>query len=932
MRMNRRTPSPHSRRRLLRCVLAALALAALGGVLPIAADPPAIAPAPPAAIPAPPPSAAPPQTAPPPASPTSPTSPTSAGDPQEEPEETPAPKPAPAPPTPAAPGTPANPATAKKPASEKPKKLSRAEQKKRLAALPHAYKAWLDEVEVLITPDEKSAFLLLDKDYQRDSFIERFWQVRDKYHLGGRSAFHEQWDARVEEAKTQYGNIKEDRSRILLLNGPPGARIISNCQILWPLEVWYYQTSDRVHYEFFVLFYRKWGAGNYQIFEPTAGAGELFRDSSSPEERSLNAVADGCIDGDKVAGAIGWILQQRLGYGMLEAQFESRPEGPSTEWTKTFNTYSTDVPDTAVTFPGKLTLDYPGRYQARTVVQGILQVATADIGEAQLGDARSYNLLLTGEIIQGRKLFDSFRYKFDFPAGEVQDGKLPLVFQRYLRPGTYNLVLKGEDVNSGKFYRSEQPITVPETDKVAPTAPPLMDPESRRILDEANKALLTGETTLKIIRPQGELHTGMQRFDTLATGKDIQKVTFALDGKPILTKKVAPYSVELDLGPVPRTRKLDAVAYDAKGAVLAEDELLINSAGHRFAVHLASPERGKRYEKSLLAQAEVEVPEDQEVERVEFFLNETLVATAYQPPYTQPILLPKTNPSYVRAVAYTVDGAATEDLVFVNAPEGMERLNIQYVELFASVLDKKGRPVDNLAQKDFTPFEDGVKQQITRFEQVHDLPLHTAITLDVSASMAASLPETQQAALEFIQQTVKAKDRATIITFNDHPNLAVKFTNNVTTLAGGLAGLKAERGTALYDSIIFTLYYFNGVKGQRAMLLLSDGKDESSRFSFDDAIEYARRAGVTIYTIGLGKDVDKRHLTKIAEETGGRSFFVPTAADLKPIYAEVEKELRSQYLIAYQSTNASEETNFRNVELKLDQPGLEVKTIRGYYP
>jgi Ca-activated chloride channel family protein len=824
-------------------------------------------------------------------------------------------------------------APARKSGSDKPRKLSRAEQKKALAALPHTYKAWLDEVDVLMTPEEKATFLLLDKDYQRDSFIERFWQVRDKYHLGGHSAFRESWDSRVEEAKAHFGNIKEDRARILLLNGQPNGQIVSNCQLLWPTEVWYYVNSDRVRYEFFVVFSQRWGAGPYRIWEPNEGLGELFRDSANPDERSLQAVADGCINGDKLAGAISWILQQRMGYSMLQAQFESRPEGPSTEWVQTFNAYTTDLPESAITFPAKLTLEYPGRYQARTVVQGLMQVASADIAEAQLGDARSYNLLLTGEVIQNKKLFDSFRYKFDFPANQVQDGKIPLVFQRYLRPGSYTLVIKAEDVNSGKFYRSEEKITVPETDRVAPTAPPPLDEESRRILAEANKALRTGETTLKIIRPQGELHTGMQRFDTLATGKDIQKVTFVLDGKPILTKKVAPYSVELDLGPVPRTRKLDAIAYDEKGAVLTQDQLLINSAGHRFAVHLVEPQRGKRYEKSLLALADVDVPEEQAVERVEFYLNETLVATAYQPPYTQPILLAKGGvPSYVRAVAYGVDGSSTEDLVFVNAPEGMERLNIQYVELYASVLDKKGRPVEGLTQKDFTPFEDNVKQQITRFDRVHDLPIHTAITLDISASMEGNLPETQQAALGFIQQTVKPRDRATIVTFNDHPNLAVKFTNNVTTLAGGLAGLKAERGTALYDSIIFTLYYFNGIKGQRAMLLLSDGKDESSRFTFEDAMEYARRAGVTIYAIGLGKDVDKKHLTKIAEETGGRSFFVATATELKPIYAEIEKELRSQYLIAYQSTNAGEDTSFRSVDLKVDQSGLEVKTIRGYYP
>src|SRR6185436_7860460 len=161
---------------------------------------------------------------------------------------------------------------------------------------------------------------------------------------------------------------------------------------------------------------------------------------------------------------------------------------------------------------------------------------------------------------------------------------------------------------------------------------------------------------------------------------------------------------------------------------------------------------------------------------------------------------------------------------------------------------------------------------------------------------------------------------------------AVKFTKDITTLAGGLAGLKAERGTALYDSIVFCLYYFNGVKGQRAVLLLSNGKDEGSRFAFNDALDYARRSGVTLYTIGLGGDADKRTLSKLAEETGGRSFFVDSVEGLPAIYKSIEEELRSQYLLGYQSTNTSGQTGFRAVEVKTDRSGLEAKTIRGYYP
>jgi VWFA-related protein len=172
-----------------------------------------------------------------------------------------------------------------------------------------------------------------------------------------------------------------------------------------------------------------------------------------------------------------------------------------------------------------------------------------------------------------------------------------------------------------------------------------------------------------------------------------------------------------------------------------------------------------------------------------------------------------------------------------------------------------------------------------------------------------------------------------LVTFNDHPNLTVKFTNDLPALASGLAGLKAERGTALYDSIIFTLYYFTGVKGQRAMLLLTDGKDEGSRFTYEDALEYARRAGVTIYAIGLGDDADRKKLERISEETGGRAFFLKSVDELAGIYSTIESELRSQYLVAYQSTNTTSGSNtFRSIDVKVNKPGLEPKTIRGYYP
>ncbi len=814
----------------------------------------------------------------------------------------------------------------------KKKKLDRSTQKKLLAALSEEYRDWFDEVTILLSDEEKAAFLTLEKDYQRDAFIKRFWEVRDPYPETAKNEFKDRWRATVEQARASFGSLVDDRSRLMLLNGPPDGRITSRCStVLWPLEVWYYGKGNRLREEFVLVFYQRWGAGQYRLWSPGEGFDVLFVDGSN--NASLDRVVNECRDGDQLAGGIGWVARQGLGYMTLQLQLETPPKGPSGEWVATFNSYSTDVAPDAPSFPAKLDLAFPGRRQNRTVVQGVFSVNPSDIGQAKLGEHRSYNLQMVGEVLEGRELFDSFRYKFDFPGDQAAQASLPLVFQRYLRPGRYKMVIKIEDINGQKFHRAERELIVPQVEREAPPPPP-EDAATAALFAEANAAIRRAENTLQIIPPTGELQTGMLRFDTLTTGPDIEKVTFGLDGKPLLTKTKPPYSVELDLGTLPRSRQLSATAYDAAGKELASDSVALNSAGQRFRVHLTEPVRGKRYAKSLTASADVQVPDGEAVERVEMYLNEERVATLYQAPFTQPIALPKDmDLGYVRAVAYLTDGNSTEDVAFVNAPDDFQQLKVQYVELYTSVFDRAGRPVEGLDRKDFAVTEDGVPQEINRFEKVTDLPIHAAILLDTSASMEPNLPAARAAALEFLEKRVQPKDRAAVITFNDRPNLTAKFTKDLGNLAGGLAGVKAERGTALYDSLVFSLYYFNGIKGQRAILLLSDGKDENSKFSYEDALDYVRRAGVTIYSIGLGKDLDKRKLTKLAEETGGRSFFVQKPEELSRIYNEIEEELRSQYLIAYQSTNSSDDTDFRTIECKVvGRPGLEAKTLRGYYP
>ncbi len=818
-------------------------------------------------------------------------------------------------------------------AKKKGKKALEKEQQEAIQQLPEAYRTWIQGVEVIMSDEEKALFLALEKDYQRDAFIKRFWKVRDPIKRTARNELKDEYEARLEWAE-RFGY--DARARILLLNGMPAERFVLDCTpTFWPLEAWYYAGSDTTGSEFVLLFYKR-GGGPFQLWDPFEDVDRLYNMKGSVTGDSIESACK-MEDAEVLRAALNFLVASQggvMGASIFLQRVSTPPEAPEKEWVTTFSTYSTDLPEGAATFEARLDLDFPGRNQSRTVVQGAVEVQLSEVTLGQLGPAKAYNLMLNGEVLREGELHENFRYQFDFPEAEAT-GSVPLVFQRYLRPGDYRLIVKVEDLNSGRFYRYDDTVTVPQVEAAPPPEPD--DPETARILAEANAAISTGENTIKIIPPIGDWQTGLIRVDTLATGDGIEKVSFMVDGRSVLTKRSPPYNVELDFGSTPRALALRVEAYGDDGDPVASDELLLNAGQHRFAVRLVEPRPGKSYTSSLRAQADVVLPEGELVERVEFYLNETLVASVFHPPYIQPVILPAGEfVAYVRAVAYTPDGTSTEDVVFINAPDYLENVDVDFVELYTLVLDKQKHPVEGLSREDFTVFEDGTRQELARFEQVRDLSIHAAVMLDVSASMEEEIADTQAAALSFFEQAITPKDRAAIITFNDHPNLVTKFTNDYTTLAGGLAGLRAERGTALYDSLVFALYYFNGIRGQRAVLMLSDGKDESSRYKWEDALDYARRAGVAIYTIGLklkGKNADaKKKLEKLAGETGGRSFFIEDTSELEAIYETIQLELRSRYLLAYQSSNASTSKVFRSIDVELTQSGLEAKTLRGYYP
>ena len=180
---------------------------------------------------------------------------------------------------------------------------------------------------------------------------------------------------------------------------------------------------------------------------------------------------------------------------------------------------------------------------------------------------------------------------------------------------------------------------------------------------------------------------------------------------------------------------------------------------------------------------------------------------------------------------------------------------------------------------------------------------------------------------------MRGSDKAFIVAFDSTPRVLQTWSSHSAELFAALAKMQARDQTALYDAIVYSLYNFTGVRGQRALVVVTDGKDTSSRFTYEQALEYAHRSGVPIYAIGIGiRDLDistRFNLSRICTETGGNAFFIDPATDLASAYAEIADELRSQYIIGFYPPEKSG-SKWHEVSVQVD--GGKAKTVRGYYP
>jgi Ca-activated chloride channel family protein len=828
------------------------------------------------------------------------------------------------------------------------RKLSRRERKERMAKLPEQYQQFLIDVEPIMQPTELDTFLILESDAQRELYISDFWHRRDVAQGTNNHAFRDLYYERLEVTKERFRNVSSDRSRVFLIHGEPDELITCDCKLLQPLEIWKYAYILGFGHDVRFIFYKPRMGIDYKMFEPMRDedVAELISLDVAggvigPPERAIasvfamvtpgmNRIEFECRNGDEIMKAI---TISQLNKQEISKVFEPPPVN-SEEVKKILRSVVLPTPN-AVKLAGDLAVAYPAKQGTRTAAEMTILVPRAQLVLKEVGGQQLYSLDVTGEVLRDEQLFENYRYRFDYPGSTTAD-KLAVVVDRFLRPGTYKARVKVADLNSNSETILEQEITVPE----------IFDSPEKQKQKEASATTLaalkdqieSSQPILRIVPLPDELLSGLQHIETMALGDGIAAVEFYLDGKKVMTKRQPPFTLDLDFGNVPQVRRIRAVAIDTKGETLTGDELTINTGNDPFRVRIVSPRVAVKAKGKTRVEMSVHVPEGKQLDKLELFLNETRVATLYGPPFVQVVDVPaQEGVGYFRAVASLKDQPEQppiEDVVMINTPQYMDEVTVHLVELPTTVL-RGGRPVNDLGQDAFKVLDEGKPVKVAKFEHVTNLPLSIGLAIDTSGSMQPRIAEAQKAGAQFFTNVLRKGDRAFLVSFDSQPQIVQRWSPNVADISAGLAKLRADESTALYDAIVYSLYNFVGVKGQKALVVLTDGKDTASKFSFDQALEYARRAAVPIYGIGIGiggQEVDVRYkLGRFCSETGGNTYYIERAEDLRRIYGDIQNELRSQYILGfYPAEGIKAGSKWRELTVQVNDG--KAKTIRGYYP
>lgn len=292
------------------------------------------------------------------------------------------------------------------------------------------------------------------------------------------------------------------------------------------------------------------------------------------------------------------------------------------------------------------------------------------------------------------------------------------------------------------------------------------------------------------------------------------------------------------------------------------------------------------------------------------------------------------------------------------------RVETNLTSIFFTAADSNKRFVSNLTKEAVRVLEDGEPQEIFTFQQNTDLPLSIAILIDTSLSEERTLPDEKAAARSFLEDVMRPqKDEAAIVSFTGNVTLEQGFTGNLERLrraidrvefvppsgyiGGGVVvgtppisdtNQNMATATAIWDAVWASsneLLSDSAENTRRTIILLTDGEDTISQVKMHEAVERAQKADALIYAIGIGDSyqggVDRGSLKKIAEQTGGRAYFPQSQKELRTAFAQIQKDLREQYLVAYSPSNKARDGSYRRIQLEIIDPELRKQNLKLNY-
>jgi VWFA-related protein len=812
------------------------------------------------------------------------------------------------------------------------------------ALWPEAQRSFFqDGPGLLLTAEQRSEMRSLDE-AGRDRFIQQFLAK-------GGDELKRAIERRSRLADSLFPSASDVRWQIVFLNGAPADRLVVDCgQAFKPSEVWTYRlgtdAATNKPIERDVVVYRPGVGDPFRLWIPSDSKRALYtsemeywleqweelRGRISAVRFDLQVCKEATRKIDKATGVPGLTGARDSGRSIIRpidnSSYLAAPKDLAA-WARTAAATNAPAPPAPLTVQS-VELRFPELQGQRMRTRVLLQVSPKGLQTVQQNGKTVYAFTVQGIVEEEGKAFEELRVRYQLP---VPQGEEPLVLavDRSLRTSkAFLLRLNIKDETSGAEARLARGFSVPTQ--------PTPDPVAVNVPggDLVPLTLKKGKDSLILMPPPTDVVLGLWRAEALVSGDRIKKVTFFVDGTQQLTRASAPFSAELRLAKYPTEQTVRAEGYDEKGALVASDEVILNQPRGALGVWVVDPPKGKRINGGTVhARAEIMVPDGRRVENLEFKVNDETIAKLTKPPWEADVQIPAAaDLAYITVAVNLDDGTHAEAVRFVKSPQYLEEVDVNLVELYVAVNDKAGQLVPGLTQNDFEVYEAGKKQEIAKFELVQNLPLTVGILIDTSGSMESSLGQAERAAADFLHRVIKPKDKAFAVSFAGRPRLDMPPTDDAEAVAQSIGSLQAVGDTALHDALIQSLYYFRGMQGQRALVLLSDGDDNASYFAYKDTLEYARRSGVAIYAIGynlsFGSGV-KGKLAELTETTGGRLFTTDKPEDLPAIYAQIESELRSRYFMAYNSDQKGPQSGYREVEVRVKKNGLKARTVRGTY-